>query len=135
MTFNPAVPSSIGLICTYFSGRDQNLVMVGFGGTGSFAFTFGVVFGGVLSGRSTIPYLTQISQTSEQEASAGYAETPNSEMMRLTSTRLALPQRYIFRILALLPPFSPSWAGSSSQMSDKLRLPNASLRWISPEPD
>ena len=76
--------------------------MVGFGGTGSFAFTFGVVFGGVLSGRSTIPYLTQISQTSEQEASAGYAETPNSEMMRLTSTRLALPQRYIFRILAPL---------------------------------
>ncbi|GHJ89019.1 hypothetical protein NliqN6_5421 [Naganishia liquefaciens] len=54
------VPSSIGLICTYFSGRDQNLVMVAFGGTGSFAFTFGVVFGGVLSGSIGWRYIFRI---------------------------------------------------------------------------
>ncbi|KAJ9125090.1 hypothetical protein QFC22_000043 [Naganishia vaughanmartiniae] len=43
------VPSAIGVICTYFSGRDQNIAMAAYGGAGSLGFTVGVIFGGVMA--------------------------------------------------------------------------------------
>ena len=76
--------------------------MVGFGGTGSFAFTFGVVFGGVLSGGSC-DTMSDTELTNLRAGSIGWVRrSATFGDVGTDVDTLGPPQRYIFRILAPL---------------------------------